>query len=62
MRILIKLTFFFWLAISALLVLTTERHMPSGQVALAGLCALSFFGGVSGIFAAIYDAIRDDTR
>lgn len=57
MRTVVKLAFFCWLAISALLVLVTERHMPSGQIALGALCVLALCGGVGGIAATIFNVL-----
>lgn len=59
MRTVVKLAFFFWLAISALLVWATDRQLPSGEIALGALCILAFFGGIGGVAASIFDALYE---
>jgi hypothetical protein len=57
MRTLIKLTFFVWLAITAMLAWSMDWQLPSGQIALVMLCLLSFVGGLCGILFAIHDTL-----
>lgn len=60
MRTLIKLTFYVWLAITAVLAWTMDWQVPSGQIALVGLCALSFVGGVCGVVFTIHDTLYEE--
>lgn len=49
MKIIIKLAFFMWLAISAGMVWVTKDFEIAGKISMVWLCLLSFFGGITGM-------------
>lgn len=55
----IKLAFFFWLAILAGMTWVTSG-LVAGEVSKMMLCAVAFLGGVVGCWAIIYHALRDE--
>lgn len=61
MKTIIKLAFFAWLAIAAGMTWLTSDYVLAGQISNALLSMLAFFGGITGVWLTIYNAMREDT-
>lgn len=55
----IKLAFFLWLAILAVMTWTTSG-LVAGEVSKMLLCAVAFLGGIAGAWLIIYQVLRDE--
>lgn len=59
MTITIKLCFYLWLAISALMVWYTNDWPVAGRISIVWLCTLAFIGGVIGIAKILHDGLHE---
>lgn len=60
LNITIKLCFYLWLAISALMVWYTNDWPVAALISKVWLCLLAFFGGVIGVTKIFYDELHTD--
>ena len=60
MKSLLKIVFYFWLAVFAMAAWFSDLEFLPGQIALALYCLLGFLGGIAGLVLTMYSLLYHD--
>lgn len=60
MKSLIKIVFYFWLAVFSIAAWSTNLEFLSGQIALTLYCLLGFVGGLCGLVFTLYSLLYEE--